>query len=89
MALKLPVPLNLLRIFIPPYNATVVDKLDSQNAVMLGKTNLDEFAIGATTQSSVFAKTKNPFDLSKVPGAHLAAQLQVLSASLCAASIAF
>ena len=62
--------------FIPPYNATVVDKLDSQNAVMLGKTNLDEFAIGATTQSSVFAKTKNPFDLSKV-GAHLAAQLQV------------
>ena len=74
--------------FIPPYNATVVDKLDSQNAVMLGKTNLDEFAIGATTQSSVFAKTKNPFDLSKVPGGSSGGSAASVSASLCAASIA-
>lgn len=73
--------------FIPQYNATVVDKLNAQNAVMLGKTSLDEFSVGSTNQSSIFEKTKNPFDLSKVPGGSSGGSAASVAASLCAASI--
>ena len=52
---------KILEDFIPPYNATVMEKLNSQNIVMLGKTSMDEFAMGGSTQTSAFAKTKNPY----------------------------
>jgi aspartyl-tRNA(Asn)/glutamyl-tRNA(Gln) amidotransferase subunit A len=59
---------NMLKNFVPPYNATVMEKLLHQDLVMTGKTNMDEFAMGSSTETSAFHPTHNPWDLSKVPG---------------------
>jgi aspartyl-tRNA(Asn)/glutamyl-tRNA(Gln) amidotransferase subunit A len=59
---------KMLQNFTPPYNATVASKLENDNAILLGKSNMDEFSIGGSTESSYFKKTKNPWDLEKVPG---------------------
>ncbi|MBP1544314.1 MAG: Asp-tRNA(Asn)/Glu-tRNA(Gln) amidotransferase subunit GatA, partial [Oscillospiraceae bacterium] len=59
---------RMLESFVPPYDATVVERLTDSGCVMLGKTSLDEFAMGGSNQTSAFARTVNPYDTDRVPG---------------------
>ena len=59
---------KMLENFVAPYDATVVEKLNAENIIDLGKLNMDEFAMGGSTEYSYFKKTKNPWNLNKVPG---------------------
>ena len=59
---------RMLANWVPPYNSTVVDRLLASDLVILGKTNLDEFAMGSSTETSAFGPTRNPWDLGRIPG---------------------
>ncbi len=78
---------RMLENFVPPYNATVMEKLYAQNIVMLGKTSMDEFAMGGSTQTSAFKKTKNPYDIKRVPGGSSGGSAAAVGADLCAAAL--
>jgi aspartyl-tRNA(Asn)/glutamyl-tRNA(Gln) amidotransferase subunit A len=78
---------KILQNFVPPYDATVVERLKAADAVLIGKTNMDEFAMGGSTENSAYFKTTNPWDTSRVPGGSSGGAAACLAAGMAPLSI--
>ncbi len=78
---------HILYNFVPPYNSTVVVKLRDAGALFVGKTNMDEFAMGSSTETSYFGPTRNPWDLQRIPGGSSGGSATAVAADECIASI--
>lgn len=78
---------QILRGFVPPYDATVIRKLNEGSYVHLGRINMDEFAMGSSTENSSFQTTRNPWDLERIPGGSSGGSAAAVAAGLCAAAL--
>ncbi len=77
----------ILKNFVPPYESTVTQKLAAAGAVMVGKTNLDEFAMGSSTENSAYQVTANPWDITRVPGGSSGGSAAAVAANECVVAL--
>ena len=79
--------LEILGRFVSPYDATVIEKLKAAGAVVFGRLNMDEFAMGSSTENSAFMATRNPWDVSRIPGGSSGGCAAAIAADECIASL--